>query len=111
MYFVTREKSNSAMKTLSIERHNRKDPRYEGILSDTLVGNPNGEALRRIIYYDPSDEKIYNYLTNEMQLPAWAIALGYKHRWDIEKVFDQFKNKMAETKSWASSHTAKEAQA
>ena len=111
IYFVTREKSNSAMKTLSIERHNRKDPRNEGILSDTLVGSSNGEALRRIIYCDPSDEKIYTYLTNEMQLPAWAIALGYKHRWDIEKVFDQFKNKMVETKSWASSQTAKEAQA
>ncbi|MBK1884363.1 hypothetical protein JIN85_18240 [Luteolibacter pohnpeiensis] len=43
--YATWEKSNSAMKTLSIERHNRKDPCNEGILSDTLVGNSNDEAL------------------------------------------------------------------
>lgn len=134
IYFVTREKSNSAMKTMSIERFDPTAPRNAGIQSDTLVGNSNGETLRRVIYRDPADDKEYIYLTNEMQLPAWAIALGYKHRWDIEwsgatwtganatcpqgatggehqKIFDQFKNKMEETKSWASSDVAKEAHA
>lgn len=111
IYFVTREKSNSALTVMSADQTNYDDPRNEGIISDTLVGGSNGEALRRIIYKDPSDGKTYTYLTNEMKLPPWAIAVGYKHRWDIEKIFDQFKNKLAETKSWASSETAKETHA
>ena len=35
----------------------------------------------------------------------------YKTRWDIEKIFDEVKNKWFEKKSWASSDTAKTAQA
>ena len=40
-------------------------------------------------------------------LPAWVVVLLFKQRWDIEKVFDEVKNKMLERKSWASSDTAK----
>ena len=111
IYFVTREKTNSAMTVMSADQTNHEDSRNEGILSDVLVGNSNGEVMRRITYQDPCDQKIYTYLTNELRLPPWAIALCYKHRWDIEKVFDQLKNKMAETKSWASDNTAKESHA
>ena len=111
IYFVTLEKSNSALETMSGDNTDHSDPRNEGILSDTYVGNDHSGTLRRIVYQDPSDGKIYTYLTNELKLPAWAIALGYKHRWDIEKIFDQFKNKMEEKKSWASSETAKETHA
>jgi hypothetical protein len=32
-------------------------------------------------------------------------------RWDVEKVFDEFKNKLGETKSWASTANAKTCQA
>jgi hypothetical protein len=46
-----------------------------------------------------------------MKLPAWVIVLLFKQRWDIEKVFDEVKNKMRERKSWASSKAAKEANA
>ena len=35
----------------------------------------------------------------------------YRMRWDIEKVFDDVKNKLHETKAWASSETAKSNQA
>jgi hypothetical protein len=43
-----------------------------------------------------------------MKLPAWTIVLLFKQRWDIEKVFDEVKNKLLERKSWASGNTAKE---
>ena len=39
---------------------------------------------------------IYKYLTTEMWLSAWVIALLFKPRWDIKKVFDEGKNKMFE---------------
>jgi transposase len=35
----------------------------------------------------------------------------YRMRWQIEKSFDEFKNKLHETKAWASSNNAKQIQA
>ena len=46
-----------------------------------------------------------------MTLPPGLIAFIYKKRWDIEKVFDQFKNKLMENKAWAKSSNGKCAQA
>ena len=46
-----------------------------------------------------------------MTLPAWALVLLYKHRWDIKKVFDELKTKLEEHRSWASSPEAKKAHA
>ena len=56
-------------------------------------------------------ETKYVYITTEMTLPPGILVLIYKHRWDIEKVFDEFKSKLNEKKSWASSETAKVIQA
>ena len=63
--------------------------------------------LRRVTYTDAKGTT-YKYLTTEIKLSAWVIVLLFKQRWDIEKVFDEVKNKMLERKSWASSETAKE---
>ena len=46
-----------------------------------------------------------------MTLPPGLIAFIYKKRWDIEKVFDQFKNKLMEKKAWAKSPNSKCVQA
>ena len=42
-----------------------------------------------------------------MTLPPGLLAFIYKKRWDIEKVFDQFKNKLMENKAWEKSGNAK----
>ena len=60
---------------------------------------------------NPEDGATYTYLTNDNTLPAYQIVLLYKHRWDIEKIFPQFKSKMGERKSWASSPEAKRSHA
>lgn len=39
------------------------------------------------------------------------IVYLYRTRWDIEKIFDQVKNKLSEKKEWATSDIAKEMQA
>ena len=67
--------------------------------------------MRRIVYTNPEDGVTYTYLTSENNLPAYQIVLLYKHRWDIEKIFNQFKSKMKERKSWASSLEAKQSHA
>ena len=46
-----------------------------------------------------------------MTLPPGLFAHLYHRRWQIEKVFDCLKNKLNEKKSWATSQTAKAAQA
>ena len=110
IYFITQEKSNSAAEQMSNNLHDIDDDRNEGIEADHYVG-ASGRMMRRIVYTDPSDNKTYTYITNEMTLPAFALALIYKHRWDEEKVFYQLKSKFNERKSWASSEEAKQAHA
>jgi len=75
------------------------------------MSTSNGVTLRRIVYINPEDGVIYTHLTTDNTLPAYQIVLLYKHRWDIEKIFHQFKSKMVERKSWASSHEAKQSHA
>ena len=67
--------------------------------------------LRRITYVDPIEATTYVYLTTEMTLPPGILVLIYKQRWDVEKVFDELKNKLVEKKAWGSSATAKSTQA
>lgn len=111
VYFVTIEKSNSAAEICGVNELERSDPRNAGIVSDHLVGTSNGVMLRRIVYINPEDGASYTYLTSDNTLPACQIVLLYKHRWDIEKIFHQFKSKMNERKSWASSLEAKQSHA
>ena len=60
---------------------------------------------------NPEDGVSYSYLTSDNTLPVYQIVLLYKHRWNIEKIFHQFKSKMGERKSWASSLEAKQSHA
>ena len=46
-----------------------------------------------------------------MKIPPGLIARLYRMRWDIEKTYDEVKNKLQEKKAWASSPTAKAMQA
>lgn len=110
IYFISVEKKNSVAAQISDNLFDAQDPRNEGIIQDVYI-EAGGHQMRRIVYQDPRDGKIYTYITNELTLPAFALVLIYKHRWDIEKVFYQLKSKFIERKSWASSMTAKEAQA
>ncbi len=111
IYFITLEKSNSPTETCSIDQLDRSDPRNEGVVSDHLVGTSTGVMLRRIVYINPEDGVTYTYLTSDFTLPAYQLVLLYKHRWDIEKIFHQFKSKMSERKSWSSSLAAKQSHA
>ena len=100
-----------ALDVLGNKPFDSNDSRNRGVISDQLVGTASGTALRRIIYVDPVSGEEYSFLTTEMKLPPGVIALLYKHRWDIEKVFDEIKTKLVEKKAWASSPTAKTMQA
>lgn len=112
VYFCTLEKSNSVTKFIrehSIIDYSNK--RNEGIMSDNMVETSQGFEVRQVVYINPADGVEYRYLTNEFTLPAWTLVLLYKHRWDVEKVFDEIKTKLEEQRSWASSKEAKTAHA
>lgn len=113
LYFISREKENMKLIRCGDRPIDRDDARNAGVVSDENVG-PGGGAgamLRRVTYLDPVDGTTYVYLTTEMTLPPGILALIYKQRWDIEKVFDELKSKLVEKKAWGSSATAKSTQA
>ena len=112
VYFCTLEKATSVVDLIRDHLYlDTDDPVNEGIEKDQLVGTSKGYELRRIVYTNPEDGTTYTYLTNEFTLPPSILVMLYKHRWDIEKVFHQFKSKLEERRSWASSPTAKKAHA
>jgi hypothetical protein len=99
---------------LEVERERLIDathPINQGVTSDRVVTDRRGLRVREITFCNPSDGAVYVYLTNEMTLEPGLLALLYKTRWEIEKVFDETKTKLAEKKSWATTTTAKEMQA
>ena len=111
VYILTLEKSNSALQVLGEPDWDKTDERNRGVINDELVGPSNGTVMRRVTYKDPLTGKIYRFITNELTLPPGLIAFLYKLRWDIEKIFDQVKNKLLERKAWAKSAAAKIQQA
>ena len=112
IYFLSREKDNMKLEVAANNPFDTTQPINTGILADEMVATSQGVSVRRVIYQDPETQIIYHYLTNlPVTIPPGLIALLYKARWDIEKGFDEFKNKLCETKAWASSPTAKNQQA
>ena len=111
LYILTVEKSNSALQTFEQLDWDKTDERNLGVLNDEKVRSSNGTVMRRVTYKDSITGKTYRFITNELTLPPGVIAFLYKLRWDIEKIFDQVKNKLHEQKAWAKSATAKIQQA
>jgi hypothetical protein len=112
IYFLSREKEIMKLQIVGIHPFDRADPINQGVVSDEMVATSVGVTLRRVIYQDPETGIIYLYLTNlPTTISPGIVALLYKCRWDLEKVFDEFKNKLGETKSWASTPNAKTCQA
>jgi hypothetical protein len=106
---LTKEKMN-----LTLTRENpidRADRNNDGISADELVATVEGISLRRIRYTHPATGEDYEFLTSEFTLPPGVIAFLYLRRWDLEKVFDELKNKLGAQRAWASSAVAQQMQA
>lgn len=111
IYFIslTKEKMDLTLsRTLPIDR---QDPNQAGITADEIVETCKGVLLRRIGYTHPATGVLYEFLTSEFTLPPGVIAFLYLRRWDLEKIFDELKNKLGAKRAWASSATAKTMQA
>lgn len=112
IYFLSREKENQMLEFVEFKIFDKLDPINFGITSDESVENLQGVPCRRVTYRCSITGNTFVFLTNlPFSIRPGLIALLYKFRWSVEKVYDVFKNKLAETKAWASSETAKTMQA
>jgi hypothetical protein len=111
VYFLSRVKEGMVFSYEESLSWNKSDPRNRGVLSDWRVTSREGQVLRRISYLDRRTGEVYEFLTNEPDLAPGILAELYRRRWEVEKVFDEIKNKLGQKKAWASSLTAKTTQA
>ena len=111
VYFLSRAKENQVLEWAESMAWERKDPRNHGVKEDWRVLTRDGQELRLICFVDRQTGQTYEFLTNEMDLPPGVLAELYRRRWDVEKVFDELKNKLGQKKAWGSGLVAKETQA
>ena len=111
IYFLSQRKTGMRLELEQERAIDVTQPINQGVQRDRVVRDRRGLRVREITFENPCDGKVYVYLTNEMTLEPGLLVLLYKTRWEIEKVFDETKTKLAEKKSWATSVTAKEMQA
>lgn len=112
LYFISREKENMVLEVCAENPWDRADALNAGVVADELCMPASaGVPIRRVRFVRPDTGEAISFITSEFKLPPGLIAELYRRRWDIEKAFDEFKNKLGEKKAWASSETAKTMQA
>lgn len=108
IYFLSREKGNMKLTAPLPNHFDNNDPINAGVISDHTVSHSQGSMIRRITIILPDNGGKMSFLTNlPNTVPPGVIAHLYFKRWQIEKTFDEIKNKMHEKKAWAKSNTAK----
>ena len=107
IYMLSRCKTNLALMPCGELRFDGGDAINAGVCRDELVGTAtNGLMLRRISFHDVVAERRFEFLTNvlESSVPPGVLAQLYRMRWEIEKSFDEVKNKLGEKKKQIARH-------
>lgn len=117
LYFIHQSKSFfviRAKKNLKFERvYSSPVNKSKGVRCDqtgylkgfySLQGYP--EKIRRIKFYDHEQNRIFVFLTNNMELNPEEIAAIYKHRWKIELFFKWLKQHLKITTFWGRTENA-----
>jgi hypothetical protein len=97
IFFITRQKDNAVYK--SIEEKDPEPNTPDTILKDEIIEqvyrDKNGRIqtlrLRRIAFWVEKENRTYEFITNNFELPAQVIADIYKFRWQIELFFKRLK--------------------
>ena len=93
-FFVTRAKENLQCETVRRKGVNT----LTGLISDHQVRLTGAlsckrypDILRRVVYFDENTGKTFEFLTNNLTLPALTICALYKQRWQVELFFKWIK--------------------
>ena len=93
-FFVTRLKDNAQYRVVQSEPVDKTT----GLLCDQTIRLTGIAAfenhpadLRRVKYRDPETQNVYEFLTNNLELPAITITQLYKQRWQVEIFFKGIK--------------------
>jgi len=92
VYFVTRQKDNAVYK--SIKEFDLSDKTSDAVLKDELIiveKNNKSIEIRRVAYWDAEKNKVYEFITNNLEISPDKVADIYKHRWQIETMFKRLK--------------------
>ena len=92
IYFVTRQKDNAVYK--SIKEFDLSDKTSDAVLKDELIAvekNTKSIVIRRVAYWDAEKNKVYEFITNNLEISPDKVADIYKHRWQIETMFKRLK--------------------
>jgi transposase len=107
--FVTRMKNNCTYKKIK----NNPCSNNGSVLTDLLIklSGPKTkehypEPLRKIKYRDPETQKVYEFLTNDMEREGEEIAAIYKERWEVELFFKWIKQHLKIKSFWGTSMNA-----
>lgn len=94
IYFVTRQKENAVYEV--IEKRKPASSRF--ILSDEVIKLTGPKAqekcpvpLRRVVVWDPENNREIVLLTNHLEFGSSTISAIYKDRWEIEIFFKTLK--------------------
>ena len=94
-FFVTRTKTNTQYGVIRKNKITAKTILLDQVISFTGAKASNyQEPLRLVRYKNPEDGKVYDYITNNIDLAASTIAAIYKSRWDIELFFKWIKQNL-----------------
>ena len=110
VYFLSRVKAGMVYDWLDNRPVDAQDPRNRGVTQDRSIRTRDGHRMRIISYTEPLQGQAYEFLTNEPDLPPGVLAELYRRRWEVEKVFDEMKNKLGQRQAWGTSLIAKAAQ-
>jgi IS4 transposase len=113
VWFVTRMKDNAIFHVTKVMVDNTRKKDAQGVLKEQYVtigfkperGGEDRLKLRRI-RYKTEDGRVYVFITNDFQLPAEEIAIIYKNRWMIERLFKQIKQHFPLRYFWGESANA-----
>ena len=85
-FFVIRAKSNTQYQ----RRYSRPVDKSTGVKCDQTIvltgvntATDYPQSLRRIKYHDENTGKTFNFLTNNLAIPAQTVADLYRYRWQI----------------------------
>ena len=95
VYFLSRAKDLMKITCFGEIEFDRADPINAGVLDDQHAATEtSGVMMRYIRYQCPRTGNEYEFITNHMKIRPGVIAWLYLRRWDIEKTYDTFKNKL-----------------